>query len=53
MKKRIINKIDAEYEAIEENILEIQQRLTQISSSIDLIRYLDYLENTFDENFKK
>ena len=50
MKNKIDNKIETEYEAIEENFAEIQKRLIQISSSIELIRYLNYFEKTIEKN---
>ena len=50
MKNKIDNKIETEYEAIEENFTEIQKRLTQISSSIELIRYLNYFEKTVEKD---
>lgn len=50
MKNKIENKIETEYEAIEENIAEIQKKLTQISSSIELIRYLNYFENNIEKD---
>jgi len=50
MKNKIDNKIETEYEAIEENFTEIQKRLTQISSSIELIRYLNYFEKTIEKD---
>ena len=53
MHEKLNNKIEVEYEAIDENIAEIQRRLTQISSSIELIRYLNYLTNSFIINNDK
>jgi len=50
MKNKIDNKIETEYEAIEENFTEIQKRLTQISSSIELIRYLHYFKETIEKD---
>ena len=50
MKIKLENKIEAEYEAIDENMGEIQKRLTQIASSIELIRYLKYLKTKFTDN---
>ena len=50
MKNKLNNKIETEYNAIEENITEIQRCLTQISSSVELIRYLNYFENEIEKN---
>jgi len=46
---KLENKIETEYEAIDENILEIQKRLSEINSSIELIRYLNYLKSKMIE----
>lgn len=43
------NKIEAEYNSIDENMAEIQKRLTQIASSTELIRYLKYLKSNFKD----
>ena len=47
MKNKIANKIESEYDAIDENMAEIQRLLSQINSSVELIRYLNYLDNTY------
>lgn len=50
LKVKINNRIKAEYESIEENFAEIQRLINQITSSVDLIRYLNYFEKTIEEN---
>ena len=46
---KIESKIETEYDAIYENIAGILKKINEINSSIELIRYLNYLKNKLKE----